>query len=920
MPAGLGAKTETNPEGVVDATNSIATSTNVAETVQYSDEKSGKVIMYQPIADTSYFSSYTPSADLQNFFSRPISITSIGWTEGTVINGSFDPWHLYFNNTAVKKKLDNFAYMSCNLRVKFVINASPFYYGYSLFSYIPLYKYYGTTTLDFGQSLTGPPANIAIPLSQMPHVNVYPQNCQGGEMVLPFFYPRDWLNVATAADLTNMGTFYYFSPVALQNANSTAGESATIQVLAWAENVKIFGPTASLSMQCHSYDFSLYNGGDDDFEMTFGSDDSDSWIYPDTETEDDDSDLEDHWSSDEEPDAEHEMLDAAQSLLLLAFLEDALGLQHQSDEYQTGPVSSVASAISKAAGALGKVPIIGKYMTATSFLAGKAADVARWFGFTNPPVITDVMPFRPTPFGGFANTDISFPLEKLTLDPKNELSIDPNVVGLPSNDEMAISNLVCRESYITTCEWDQDDAVDAIIFSAKVTPQNWGKTTQAVTGGNYEARFGTPAAHISRCFWSWRGDLIYRFRFIMSKFHRGRARITWDPNADIVTAAVGLNVAFNQIIDISDQSDVEVRIPYMQAYPYLRLGLDHDSVTFRPNSTSAYTHDGAVDNGTLTLRVFTKQTSPVLEADIYVVVTVRAADNFEFANPRDNLSQWSYFVQQSLDVAQYDNPAEFDMSHDPPPTNDNLSLVCNGETILSIRQLLRRTQYNREIVFEPEADESGIQWAQLSSYFGRFPRPFGYVSSGLDTFIGLLVPESQFSANIDNIGFWTILVPMFRGMRGSMNLHVNYQGLRSSKNCRISREIGVHGPLLARVVNNLDTANSIGQDEQAITNFTELGGAGCHLTSQITQAGISCTLPMYNINRFISAAPRTWGPGSAADTTDNDAILIQNWIRPNDEQGKKRNMSLYYSVGADFGTHFFLCVPVVYGYALPEVE
>lgn len=900
-PAGLGAKTESNPEGLVDAMNSTTVAVNQTETVQYSDEVAGKMVMFNPISDSTFYSSYTPSADIARFFERPVAITSISWTEAATLNGSFDPWHLYFNNTAVKSKLNNFTFMSCNLRVKLVINASPFYYGFAMFSYIPLYKYYGTTTLDFGSGLTGPPAAVAIPLSQMPHVNVYPQNCQGGEMVLPFFYPRDWINVTTAANLTNMGTIYYYSPVALNNANSVSGESATIQVLAWAENVKLFGPTGDASMQGSVMD----NPAEFDNLALLFADPEDIDFVP----------YYNHWESDSDCESEDEMPNLATILLASAILDDLNNAKMQVDEYSTGPISSIASAIARATGALGKVPVIGKYMTATSFLAGTAASVARWFGYTNPPVISDVMPMRPTPFGGFANTDISFPLEKLTLDPKNELSIDPTITGLGSIDEMAISNIVCRESILTTCEWDADEAVDGILFSAKVTPQHWQQYDQVAGSSEYFCRFGTPSAHLSRCFYSWRGDLIYRFRFIMSKFHKGRARITWDPNDDICTAATGLNVGFNKIVDISSESDIEVRVPYMQATPYLRLGLYADDVTFRANSATAYTHDSAVDNGTITLRVFTKQTSPVLESDVFVVISVRCADNFEFANPSDNVIDFSYFQPQSLQVTQYDNPEHFDMSMDSPPVDERISLICNGETVLSTRQLLRRTCYVRDVVFDLSADDTLVQFQVLRSYLGRFPRAYGHVSTGVDLSAKEVTPGTDTASNYDKITPFSVIVPMFRAMRGSMNMHINYEGLRTAKRVKIVR-LSNETHTAAKFVVETDVLTTATRYEMAneLIDYEYAGTGGSIVTNQLTQAGVSAVLPMYSIYRFISAAPRTWGPGASADSTDLDCVVVSALVRPNDEPSKTRSYSLYSSVGADFGLHFFLCVPVVYQY------
>jgi hypothetical protein len=117
------------------------------------------------------------------------------------------------------------------------------------------------------------------------------------------------------------------------------------------------------------------------------------------------------------------------------------------DEYGKGIISKPASAIARAAGALSEIPIIGPFATATSYAAGAVADIASLFGYTNVPVIDDVQPFYSKPFPNLASTDIGTPVEKLTLDSKNELSIDPKITGVDVEDELTIRSFVSRSIY-----------------------------------------------------------------------------------------------------------------------------------------------------------------------------------------------------------------------------------------------------------------------------------------------------------------------------------------------------------------------------------------------------------------------------------------------------------------------------------------
>jgi hypothetical protein len=72
-----------------------------------------------------------------------------------------------------------------------------------LVSYTPLLEYFNPALIN------GDPAGIGrdnISRSQRPHIYLYPQNNQGGEMVLPFLWHREWLDISELDDVQSMGT------------------------------------------------------------------------------------------------------------------------------------------------------------------------------------------------------------------------------------------------------------------------------------------------------------------------------------------------------------------------------------------------------------------------------------------------------------------------------------------------------------------------------------------------------------------------------------------------------------------------------------------------------------------------------------------------------------------------------------------
>jgi hypothetical protein len=132
------------------------------------------------------------------------------------------------------------------------------------------------------------------------------------------------------------------------------------------------------------------------------------------------------------------------------------------DEYGLGPVSRPANTIARAAGALSKIPVIAPYAKATQMAAQAVGDVASIFGYSRPTQVTQSSTVKPEFVGVLANTNVPDNATKLTLDCKQEVTVDPRVVGLASSDEMSILSLAKRESYYGSFLWTDGNAPDSV--------------------------------------------------------------------------------------------------------------------------------------------------------------------------------------------------------------------------------------------------------------------------------------------------------------------------------------------------------------------------------------------------------------------------------------------------------------------------
>jgi hypothetical protein len=748
--------------------------TVVSENISFVHEGRAEELTYTDVMDQTFVVDKSGSADLGDFLSRPVPINTFTWAESSsgLLQNSFQPWSLFFNDVRIRKKLDNFAFLKCNLHLKFVINASPFYYGAIGAFYRPLS---GTW-----ENLTSPTTayQIQIPISQRPHVWMNPQEVSTSEFCLPFFKENNWLNVNALSDFFSMGTLDIWQFSKLRSANGAVGAGVTITTYAWAENVVVAGPTVNLALQSAK-------------QLQVKSTRTDgSWWKP------------------------------------------------------SGQISQVASRVANVAPMLGKMGSVGEYAGKTiEAAANTVGSIASIFGFSNTPVIEDVMPFKSLPFHSLASTEISEPVERLTIDPKQALDLDTTHVGLDGTDEMGISYICQKESFLCGCLWQDTFTSGAQIFASRVTPSLFDY--RSVTGG--VQRYDVPMSYVSQMFDSWRGDIIYRFKFIRSMYHRGRVRITWDPAGDITTDPNSTSVAYTQIVDLDVDDEVELRIPYIGINPFKTTELDTNGNTQWTNTSGALAPT-ANSNGVINIRVLNALTGPVVGTEIDVLVFVRAAENFELANPRELNSRVSPFQLQSSATL---------ITNGKDATSDDIYGVCFGERYVSLRQILHRS--SRSFSTKPYKI-GGLSNTNLVTWFIQpTPPTNGYDPMGMHMGIGAV---SAVNARCNFIPRHPLvhIQQMYIGRRGSFNWHFDFDtSLSGQPMGAVSVERAPPVPSLVRRMNVATFTSSVNSTNAVAYAYNyQSGGIGPYgsgatgvaLTNQVTQSGLSVNIPDYNFKRF----------------------------------------------------------------------
>lgn len=773
-------------------------------------------------------------SSLIGFLSRPFEIHTQTWTEGTALDPAthnFLPWYLYLNRTPIKNKLSNYYLFRGNLHLKVVVNASPFYYGCAMLSYAPCTNMESAVVTATGSTAYN------VGYSQRPNIKIYPQSNQGGELVLPFFWPEEWVDLTSASDVQNLGRCRFSSFGDLQNSNGVTGASITMQVFAWIDNPQLSGPTANSVLQSGKI----------------------------------------------------------------------------KDEYNEGPLSKPASAIARASGLLSDLPLLGSFFTATSMAAGKVAGVAKLFGYTNVPVIDDVHAYRPNPMPHLSTCDIGVPSEKLTLDAKNELSTDPCIIGLSAKDELLLSTFCQRESFVFDFDWNMTDAAGATLVMSHVTPD----VKRVITNTQQKVVHRSPMGHAAIAFKYWRGTIKFRFKILCSQYHRGRLIIVWNPPAGPLADG---DTQFNKIVDISENTDIEISVPYMQPTAYLECPVSTDTEEWW-DLVATPSGAGLVSNGVVGVFVNNPLTGPTGTGSVKVLVSMSAGSDFELCAPRAIDVRNSPYTVQSEDVAVYDTDrTTLDFGNVKTITDNNINLLYHGESIKSLRTLYRRNGFYRTS-FHEQAHSGTTLFSIFESKQNRRPLYPGFDTNGVDSATGLI------SATTEPFN-WVQWIPMtwfdmcFVGTRGSVRwVNTFYYTSSNSNMITAARYTGTTSLNAAAYDFNRSSETSEDAVRRRIVIAAPLSTVpGVSGGNTASNPSLDTTFPLYSRYKFLEASPNKRTLGLSDVGSDLDAISLSLLTRPiYDGDGQATFVTHGISAGTDYTPVFFLNVPTMYLYdSLPS--
>jgi hypothetical protein len=810
-----------------DSTNiTMAEKTQQVETVKFVDTHPGFTHEQKGSFDSVRDHAFIQDARLEDYFKRPVRIHTTDWTPGVpMTQATIDPWSLFFNDPKVINRLNNYRLMRCKLHIKAIISGTPFHYGRAMLDYLPL------PTLDDITSIRNPYLDADYVLvTQRPHIMLDPVESQGGEMILPFFYTKDALDIVTA-EWSEMGRLTLSEFSTLLAASSTT-DPVTIQIFAWAEDLKFAIPTEY----------------------------------------------------------------------------DAATLSAQADEYSARPVSYIAGAVATLANSLKSVPTIGPFARATEIGARGIGAMATLFGYSRPVEI-ETRPYKPKTKMDLAVTNTKDDAAKLSVDVKQELTIDPRIAGLDDVDEMGINYIAQKESYVGSFLWSTNNNPEDGLWTRVVDPGT------NVTNVETQTAYYLPAvAFAALPFKYWRGSLKYRFQVVASKYHRGRVRIVYDPVGYLSTSSY--NGAYSTIIDIAETRDFTITVGWGQTTTYREVAPPDAAIVHSTyNSTTV-----PYGNGSLSMYVVNELAHPDVTANVEVKVFVSAGDDFELAVPTSEyLKQMTVnslnnkLKPQALEL-NLSSQAE-EVMHELKPTggviidqhagtsqlSDPSNLVYFGESIRSYRSLLKRYNLSRFLRF-PNSPVGVYHWWYRIFAFPPYPQK--YATPGRFTFTDGDLDTRQ-SGLVTLLNYISI---GYVGWRGSLRLFVdlaadNLNGTNGVSNVCATLE---HIASTYEDYGSQFLTSSTKDVVQAYYDYDH-GHDGKAFEASGVQPTLSVEVPYYNNNRFSPTrsayVPTTIGP----DNSDNQRVLLTGdyATAARDDAWAK----IHVATGEDFNLFFYIGPP-----------
>lgn len=261
------------------------------------------------------------------------------------------------------------------------------------------------------------------------------------------------------------------------------------------------------------------------------------------------------------------------------------------DLRETKAISTVLGAASSVATFAANIPLLSTVAAPAGWMLRMAANTAARWGFSKPQANSPLTRtfFMPTAYDNNATGED--PAPNLSL--FHDSSLPPMQAGGCQIDEQAFP-YVCSVPGLISRFSITNQTAETNVYSILVGPSSayWQGNSRAVVplrerlavlgAAPFPTFYPTPTLVASTLAAYWRGDMVYTFRFVKTKFHTGRIAIAWYSgddqfgNASIVNVGAGsyqyppYSQSFSAdrvTIDLKECDEYTFRVPYSSLHP-----------------------------------------------------------------------------------------------------------------------------------------------------------------------------------------------------------------------------------------------------------------------------------------------------------------------------------------------------------------
>lgn len=503
-----------------------------------------------------------------------------------------------------------------------------------------------------------------------------------------------------------------------------------------------------------------------------------------------------------------------------------------------GPVSSVASTVSKVAGIVGDhVPQLSSITKPLSWVADLVKGVATHFGYSNPVNLDTVPRNSLTWFPYMLNCDNIDNSMPASLFSRNEVQKMSGVAGTDI-DEASFDFIKQVPAYYNTYTLSTADSAGTSVFNIVLEPATFVNTYN-VTGNaaayTYRMTTSPPFVYLARHFYKYRGGFRFKFKFVKTEFHSGRFAFVFQPYSKVsgssTSAITYANTMYchRHIIDIRECNEFEIKVPYTAVSPYLPMW--------------GATRDGSF--GYLSMYVVNPIVCPsTVATSISVIVEVCADKDFELAYPR-------YFTEapvlagyQQMGLGSISNEVYIGSALGHNEDSMAGAKYCVGEQANSVYQLLK-SGYK---MYTPNGLPSG-------TYLNWDPFTMGYDYCGSSTtYIPNASTKATYNTTYDfSPDNFTRLCSMYLFNRGGMRLRLFTAGTATQASMSVCTITGM-APNAGNYYRVTSTATYPYDALSVIQNQSYTGGTEIQIPNYGSTFVRATSNLIYNTNRA-GAAP-----------------------------------------------------------------